>query len=81
MNHFKIMVLHKKVDLFTSHRPMGCRFLVMLHPNIFGCLCIPNSNHSNHKCKVLDARPNSLKDSNMSLKVKITKKKELEYAP
>ncbi len=50
MNHFLIMVLHKKANIFMLHQFMGCKLLVMLHPSAFEHLCIPSLNCSNHKC-------------------------------
>jgi hypothetical protein len=49
------MVLHKEVNLITLHYFIWYIFSITLHPSTFECLCIPNSNHSNHKCKVLIA--------------------------
>ncbi len=51
MNHFLIMVLHKKANIFMLHHLMGCRLSIMFHPSAFECLCIPSLNHLNHKCK------------------------------
>jgi hypothetical protein len=55
MNHFWIMVLHRKANFLMPHCFMGCRFLITLHQNTFECLYMPNSICSNHKCKVLIA--------------------------
>jgi hypothetical protein len=55
MNHFQLMVLHKKVNIFTPHHLIKCRLLVTLHPNTFEPLYILYSSHSNHNCKVLIA--------------------------
>jgi hypothetical protein len=53
MNHFLFTILHKKANFPTLHHFIKCKLLVLLHPNSFECLCIPNSSHSNHNCKVL----------------------------
>ncbi len=53
MNHFSIMVLHKKPNLLMLHCFMGCNLLVMFHPNAFECLHILDLSCLNHKCNIL----------------------------
>ncbi len=41
MNHFLIMVLCKKANIFMLHHLMGCKLLVVFHPNAFKCFAYP----------------------------------------
>ncbi len=52
MNHFKIMVLCKKANLFISHCFIRCRFPITIHLNNFECLCVSSSN-DNYKVLIL----------------------------
>jgi len=52
IDHESFLIHGKNVIFLTLHHLIKCRFLVSFHPNVFEHLCIPESNCSNHNCKV-----------------------------
>ncbi len=55
IDHESFLIHGKNANLLVLHHLIRYKFLVLLHPNAFEHLCIPNLNRSNHNYKVLIA--------------------------